>query len=29
MNGIPYKASKFAHTLRTALYMEHFDMKYE
>ncbi|CAD8051895.1 unnamed protein product [Paramecium primaurelia] len=29
MNGIPYKASKFAHTLRTALYMEHFNMKYE
>ncbi|CAD8069623.1 unnamed protein product [Paramecium sonneborni] len=29
MNGQPYQASKFAHTLRTALYMEHFDLPYE
>ncbi|CAK62572.1 unnamed protein product (macronuclear) [Paramecium tetraurelia] len=29
MDGQPYVASKFAHTLRTSLYMEHFDMPYE
>ncbi|CAD8061948.1 unnamed protein product [Paramecium sonneborni] len=29
MNDQPYQASKFAHTLRTALYMEHFDMPYQ
>lgn len=29
MGGEPYQAVQFAHSLRTAIFMEHFDLTYE
>lgn len=29
MNKLPYKAGKFSQTLRTQLYQEHFDLRYD